>query len=666
MRGGATNYFPLPDTITNGAELQRQVHFINVVGHGSLTGQAFMVPENTYILFMGAAGFPIIRRPFQLPSLKRYRFLNEGETPEQWYTRTYAAIRDRTFFRDMLFKNDAPYAPDTTAIYEPGDIVQDLSLSFENPTAPYMLMGIWDCPIPADVGQEFDSENSTIELAKQEAYQVSKDLDELEKTMQSLDPTKLPRSEVTAIVQRRALLISRLDELDRTLAGATKRGIALQDNLVGKENNVGVKYMKLANWNRSSLSEVVQKLGNAFDASKPIRFIVVEACRSIGGSGMNELASLALRPGSASMSLVMRHMRNNEKGKNIPKPELEVAKGYEQIAQQRRRASLYARRTNAPSAAPGGAAGGAAAPIVYMTPSFRFTVQDLERVADRVPNGARLLGDLKRQEPVSVDALEASLETYIKPSRNLITADVKSLVSGLMPEQRFSPREVVTLPDGSVGVVVQPISEEGYIKYRVLSIDSTTGGLVDTAFEPTQLKKGADEELKSTLPLLFQSISVDSDAIIDAAEAEAVARLEGARTAESAFAATLPPLRTGPGAGSAWSSWESQGVPQSLKAHFEALSPKHQFKSGEKAKTNDAIPAKWTNLTSGENVIVTGLRGIEKDGVFKGLAYTVMKIGYTTMKDVRPDMLNKVAAGGRRKTQKRRRVNRKKSRRNRK
>jgi hypothetical protein len=87
MKGGSVNFFPLPDTITTPAQLEEQVAFLNVVGHGGLSGSVFKVPENTYILFMGTAGYPIIRRPRQLPILKRYRFLNPGETKAQWYDR---------------------------------------------------------------------------------------------------------------------------------------------------------------------------------------------------------------------------------------------------------------------------------------------------------------------------------------------------------------------------------------------------------------------------------------------------------------------------------------------------------------------------------------------------------------------------------------------------
>lgn len=78
MRGGARNYFPLLAAVTDGASLAATVDFFSVSAHGSLNNQVFMVPENTYILFMGAAGMPIYRRAHQLPAFRDYRFLIFG------------------------------------------------------------------------------------------------------------------------------------------------------------------------------------------------------------------------------------------------------------------------------------------------------------------------------------------------------------------------------------------------------------------------------------------------------------------------------------------------------------------------------------------------------------------------------------------------------------
>jgi hypothetical protein len=670
MRGGAINYFPLQDTISNGADLEKSVHFINVVGHGSLTGQAFMVPENTFILFMGAAGFPIIRRPFQLPSLRKYRFLNTGETPAQWYERTYAAIRDRTFFRDMLFKNNAPYAPDTTAIYEPGDIVQDLTLSFENPDPPYLLMGVWNCPIPAAVGTTFDTENGTIEGAKQEYFELSREYDELNKTLDAVRNSISPQ-EIQEMQERISYIDLNIAQKLRILNTSAVRGRALQDTLVNEPNNKVVSGMRLDDWNNSSLSEVIGKLGNAFDASKPIRFIVVEACRSIGGPGMNNIAAMALDPRRNAMGLIMRHRRENEE-KNAPSQEgLFLLKHYEQRAQQRRRASLYGRRTNAAAAAAaaavaaaagaaagggGGAAAGAAAgggaPTVYITPSFRLTVQDLERVADKVPNGQRLLEQLMANRTVSLDELETSLETYIKPSRQLITADVKRLVSGLMPQNQFFPREIVTLPDGEIAIIVEPVSDEGYILYRALTIDPETGASVDTRYEPTNLKKGYNEEKKDELIGGLLSIGVDSDAIIDAAEAATVARLEEARAAEREFAAGLPEYKVKNKVVSSPWAQRRLGYDPTPENRWKSLSKNKQFAPDEVIQFSNTVKPESIRGKKGTVYNI----GLVPDGVHKGkLIYYIRAENGSDQKKF-PDVLRKPSAGGSRKT--RRRANR--------
>jgi hypothetical protein len=559
MRGGAINYFPLQDSIENADDLERNVHFINVVGHGNLTGQVFMVPENTYILFMGAAGFPIFRRPFQLPSLRNYRFLNTGETPAQWYQRTYAAIRDRTFFRDMLFKNNAPYAPDTTAIYEPGDIIQDLTLTFVNPNPPYLLMGVWNCPIPAELGDTFESINGTIRVAGEDVDELKHELsrEQYKKGQGIIRGLQLPPQEKIELQQKIDELSVKIEKIEGIQNRESIRGRALQDTLAREPNNKVIA-MSLDDATGSSLSEVIKKLGNAFDDSKPIRFIVVEACRSIGGPGMNTVADEAL-DSAISRSLIMRLMKNNQEGKNIEREVLALVKAYEQRAQQRRRASLSVRRTNSAAAAAaeaaaggGGGGGGAAAgggggaPTVYITPSFRFTVQDLERVADKVPNGQLFLEQLMGNNTVSLDELETALEDYIRPSHNLITADVKRLVSGLMPQHQFSPRELVTYFEGpfhtQTAIIVEPISDEGYIKYRVLMHEGYSR-ILDTTVEPTSLRKGFKQFDKERLDEILLETGVDSNAVIDAAEASTVARLEEARAEEREFAAGLQPYK---------------------------------------------------------------------------------------------------------------------------
>ena len=619
QRGGSINYFPLPDTITNGTELEKSVAFVNVVGHGSLTGSVFKVPDNTFILFMGAAGYPIVRRPYQLPTLKQYRFLKADETVPQWYDRQYSDIRSNKFFSDMLYKNAAPFAPDTTAIYEPGDIIQDLSLSFENNNHPFLLLGVWNCPIPNETTVAFDSTNQGIQVAKETYSAAQKEAQELTSQINS---GALPANNDDVMLQL-TQVVSQAEEAEKQMNALEGKGKLFQDSLPVHPNNIEGQ-LRLGNLGKSTLHEVVKNLSYSAVGQKRIRFIVVEACRATNVAfGMEALQHIFRLNKPMPTSKAVRN---------------EITR-YEQSAFQRRRASLFSRRAPLVS---NGAAGGAADMEVYTVPAFRYAMSDFERVVDSVPAAKPLIAELKAGQSVQLESLEAAFAEYIKTGRNLVAANLNTLVSGVAKHLQFLPGELVSLQGKVDAIVLTPTLDEGAVKYEVAHIASNGSGTARAKVAPIVLRKleDADGSKKELLIGLLASFGFDADAEIAKLAADRLARLQAARAAVGSFAATLPAPKA---AATKWNSWST--IPDAaVKAAFEALPPNQQFASGEKAVVNDTLP---NNAFKNQPVTVIGLEGISKDGVFKGLAYKVLN-DYGKERKVRPDHLVARAAGGRR------------------
>jgi len=617
QRGGSINYFPLPDTITTATQLADSVGFINVVGHGSLTGSVFKVPDNTYILFMGAAGYPIVRRPYQLPTLKNYRFLKAGETVPQWYDRQLTAIRSKSFFSDMLYTNAKPFAPDTTAIYEPGDIIQDLNLSFENNDHPFLLLGVWNCPIPNATTVAFDSTNQEIQIAKESYSEAAKQAKSIKELVNS---GALPPNNNNAQLQI-AQITSQLDEAERQMDALEPKGKEFQDSLPGHPNNVEGQ-LRLGSLGRSTLHEVVKNLKYSAVGQKPIRFIVVEACRATDVAfGMEALQHIFRlnKPMPTSKAVRNEIMR------------------YEQSAFQRRRASLFSRR-----------------PLVetYTVPAFRYTISDFQRVVDKVPAGRPILDALEAGQVVSLEKLETVFADYIKTGRNLVAANLNTLVSGVATHLQFTPGELVSIQGKVDAVILTPTLDEGAVKYEVAHITSDGKGFARAKVPPIVLRKleDADGSKKELLVGLLASFGFDAEAEIAKLTADRLARLQEARTAVQTFATTLPAPK---GPATKWNSWSAIPDP-AVKTAFEALPPGLQFSNGEQTKVNDTLA---NNSFKGQAVTIIGLEGISKDGVFKGLAYTVLN-EYGKQRKVRPDHLVPRSIGGRRRGSTRRRKNR--------
>lgn len=159
MKGGALPFLPLPDTVTNGKDLKAMMDFIYVSCHGAQDNHVFLVPENTFILFRGPSGVSVPLAKTEDELLNKVKYLPDRKganesTParietkkDAWFQTMYDDIRARDFLKEILFDPSNPEAPKTTAIYTPGDVIQNLILQFENISPLFFLTGIYELPM---------------------------------------------------------------------------------------------------------------------------------------------------------------------------------------------------------------------------------------------------------------------------------------------------------------------------------------------------------------------------------------------------------------------------------------------------------------------------------------------------------------------------------------
>jgi hypothetical protein len=73
-------------------------------------------------------------------------------------------MKNQTLLQGILYEKEKAFLEDTGfSIYEPGDLVQNLSISFKNPNYPYMMLGIWRLPVPLEVKEYLDKANAGFE-----------------------------------------------------------------------------------------------------------------------------------------------------------------------------------------------------------------------------------------------------------------------------------------------------------------------------------------------------------------------------------------------------------------------------------------------------------------------------------------------------------------------
>lgn len=261
MKGGGINYLPLPGDVRTPAEFSSKFDLISMTAHGSQDGQVFLVPENTWILFRGPSSASIERRKKQDELLAEFRFLQPGETQEQYHERIFNAIQNRSLFSEFLFSPEDPFQPGRMSIYEPGDLIQNVMFEINNFKYPYGLMGVWKLPLPEDILQKLESTNLAYEL-------IIKQYEAILKKHPEIIAKKIKVDE--ALVERNygPIINEKMKDIETEL---------MQD----PHNSM----FKMQLSDQSSIHEVLQNRtkGSGFfppQFTKPYTFIVIESCRA--------------------------------------------------------------------------------------------------------------------------------------------------------------------------------------------------------------------------------------------------------------------------------------------------------------------------------------------------------------------------------------------------
>jgi hypothetical protein len=163
QKGGAVSHLPRVIFPTTGkAQLElitdffTRAHIYYVSAHGALhSRKTYEVPPNTYILHVGVSG-----KVCDTSNIMNEFLLAEGfplNKKKEMLWKFLTGQRLGPALNNILFKPDRfNQRTNTIAIYEPGDIVHDMTFSFENTNADsgYIQLGAFKFPFAEDLMEQ--------------------------------------------------------------------------------------------------------------------------------------------------------------------------------------------------------------------------------------------------------------------------------------------------------------------------------------------------------------------------------------------------------------------------------------------------------------------------------------------------------------------------------
>ena len=161
--------------INNPTDLARNMKFYSIIGHGSIppreTGTLFLVPEKTYIMFIARAGESTDKiKPEVDEILDAFRYKRPDETVEQWHHRTFEGMENGTLFRNLLYDLGRVDNSKRVSIYQPGDLIQNLTFVLENTMPPWDPVGIWQLPLDPSVNAALQTARNEFSRLQEELY----------------------------------------------------------------------------------------------------------------------------------------------------------------------------------------------------------------------------------------------------------------------------------------------------------------------------------------------------------------------------------------------------------------------------------------------------------------------------------------------------------------
>ena len=345
LKGGAKNRAPIPGTelpnIKTVEDFKSKMDFYTVIGHGTIAsrnedeGTVFLVPPKTYIFFITRAGIPAekIKTGALKDELDKlyYKRVNEKgteiESDDVWSQRIYASMKDSTLLKSVLYNETKPFVEDKGfAIYEPGDLIQNLSISFYNNTFPYMMLGIWKLPIDREKKEYLDSKNKGLVSFNEDIQEYITQLEQLankienpadkETVLKVIIPFLLTMGKVTAEEEKKFVENPKVINIFinyPTISNVRKQIYQMyktlselgnvEETFINDRENLINEYRYIRQSRMSTLYNILHetKLGSPILSDTNYRFIVVDACRSLTNESplehtLRRTASSYMRP----------------------------------------------------------------------------------------------------------------------------------------------------------------------------------------------------------------------------------------------------------------------------------------------------------------------------------------------------------------------------------
>ncbi len=195
QNGGSTKKLPVPPTL---AEFKATWENHYIAGHGISTGSVFVLPKNTYVLFLATSGCAC---PGNLDYVEDKLFRSDDTSPakdDAMLESLRKDLQDGTLlsakpsrknlarmYRDTKPNIGSMYAnvsgtntyksytrqtrnvlQRTVAFYESGDIVQNILFSMMNTESPLFIQGVYQIPIDNEIKAQIERGNQAFEQFK--------------------------------------------------------------------------------------------------------------------------------------------------------------------------------------------------------------------------------------------------------------------------------------------------------------------------------------------------------------------------------------------------------------------------------------------------------------------------------------------------------------------
>jgi hypothetical protein len=128
-----------------------------ISAHGRIAPRMFLVPENTYIMSLAPSGKGSAKVKFEIDN---WIYAKHGKRADM-KAKLMKSLEAGTFLSDYWHSATAGavHTPESLAIYEPGDIMTNSELMFNNDFRPIFLMGMYEFPLAYDLKQKIFAAN---------------------------------------------------------------------------------------------------------------------------------------------------------------------------------------------------------------------------------------------------------------------------------------------------------------------------------------------------------------------------------------------------------------------------------------------------------------------------------------------------------------------------